>query len=44
MEGAFFLQVVASFGKQPTNDEERQCNSDVEEIEQHSNSKLEPGT
>jgi hypothetical protein len=34
--------MVAGFGEQPANDKERQCNGDVEEIEQHSTSKLDP--
>jgi hypothetical protein len=37
------LQVVASLGKKPANDEKRESHGDVEEIEQHSNSKLTMG-
>jgi hypothetical protein len=32
MEGMPFLQVVASFGEQPADDEERQCNGDVKNV------------
>jgi hypothetical protein len=41
MEGVpFYLQVVASLGEKPAHNEERQSNGDVENIQQHNNSKL----
>jgi hypothetical protein len=35
-----FLQVIASFREKPAHDEERESDGDVEDVKQHSNSKL----
>jgi hypothetical protein len=38
-----FLQVIASLGKEPADDEKSQGDGDVENVKQHSNSKLAAG-